>query len=315
MNVLLIGEEAAAARILRALSEAGDRVVAVMASPDQPERPGTSLWDVANKMGYATWPADLVTDPQFAGQVSDAGVDVILNVHSLFRIARQVLEAPRVGGFNLHPGPLPRYAGLNSVCWAIYRGERQHGVTLHWLDPAIDAGPIAYQELFTIDAEETGLTLMAKCVHIEVQLAMRLLETARRAPSDIPSIAQDPSKREYFGRRVPENGNVSWSRPARQIVDFVRAADFFPFHSPWGPPRARLRGSIIGITKAALTGARTDAPSGTVSRVSSRGAEVACGDEWILVRQVFQDGRHRAASLVLEPGDMLGDGVAARVSA
>ena len=38
----------------------------------------------------------------------------------------------------------PEYAGLNAPSWAIYNGEPAHGVTLHWMEAAIDTGPIAW---------------------------------------------------------------------------------------------------------------------------------------------------------------------------
>ena len=37
----------------------------------------------------------------------------------IFLIKDEILHAPAIGSFNLHPAPLPRYAGLNSVSWAI----------------------------------------------------------------------------------------------------------------------------------------------------------------------------------------------------
>ena len=266
-----------------------------------------SLWGLATKLGYRTWPAELVRDPKFAAQVRDERADVILNVHSLYLIRKEVLEAPRLGSFNLHPGPLPRYAGLNSVCWAIYRGEKEHGVTLHKLVPEIDAGPIVYQESVGVGSEETGLSLTVKCVNIGVPLILRLLEAAAQGPSNIPLIPQDLSKREYFGREVPENGNLSWNRPARHIVDFVRASNFFPFRSPWGVPRTKRGDSTLGILKARLTGTPVDAPPGTVGTERSGGVEVAGADEWILVRQVFRDGICVPAREVLKAGDRLAD--------
>jgi methionyl-tRNA formyltransferase len=313
MNVLLVGEEAAGIRTLQSLEQCGVRVVAVMASPRQQDR-GVSLGSLATKLGYTTWPAELVKDPKFAEQVRDERVDVILNAHSLFLIRKEVLEAPRLGSFNLHPGPLPRYAGLNSVCWAIYRGEKEHGVTLHKLVPEIDAGPIVYQEPVSIGSEETGLSLTVKCVNIGVPLILRLLEAAAQGPSNIPLIPQDLSKREYFGREVPENGNLSWNRPARRIVDFVRASNFFPFRSPWGVPRTRRGDSTLGILKARLTGTPVDASPGTVGTERSGGVDVACADEWILVRQVFRDGICIPAREALKAGDRLADCVNTRAS-
>jgi len=313
MNVVLIGEEAAGMRALQSLEQCGVRVVAVMASSRRQDE-GVSLWGLATKLGYRTWPAELVKDPKFAVKVRDERVDVILNVHSLFLLRKEVLEAPRFGSFNLHPGPLPRYAGLNSVCWAIYRGERQHGVTLHKLVPEIDAGPIVYQESVGVGSEETGLSLTVKCVNIGVPLILRLLEAAAQGPSNIPMIPQDLSKREYFDREVPENGNLSWNRPARRIVDFVRASNFFPFRSPWGVPRTKRGDSTLGILKAQVTGTPVDAPPGTVGTERSGGVEVAGADEWILVRQVFRGGICIPAREVLKAGDRLTDCLNTRAS-
>lgn len=138
MNVLLIGGEAAGMRTLRML-QGNACIVAVMASPPREERPEGCLWSLAAELGYTTWPAQLVKQPNFAKQVREYRVDIIINVHSRFVIEREVLEAPCLGSYNLHPGPFPWYAGLNPVSWAIYNGEREHGVTLHKIEPEIDS--------------------------------------------------------------------------------------------------------------------------------------------------------------------------------
>jgi methionyl-tRNA formyltransferase len=307
MNVLLIGEDAAGARTLHLLKQSGARIAAVMTSPTRREGGVTNLWDIAAKLGYTTWPAELVREARFATQVREAGVDLILNVHSLFVIRKEILEAPRLGSFNLHPGPLPRYAGLNSVCWAIYRGETQHGVTLHKIEPEIDTGPIVYQEVIAIDGEETGLSLTSKCTNVGIRLISRLLEAAADEPSHIPLTPQDLSKREYFGRRVPENGNLFWNRPAQRIADFVRAADFFPFRSPWGPPLTKRGDATLGITKVRMTGRPAYAPPGVVGTKNDQGVDVACADQWILVRQLFNEGKYIPAHEVLVEGDRLSD--------
>jgi methionyl-tRNA formyltransferase len=303
MKVLLIGEQAAGVRALQLLAQKRTQIVAVMASPPRQAGHGVSVWNLATKLGYATWPAELVRDPNFATQVRDAAVDIMLNVHSMVLIRKEILEAPRLGSFNLHPSPLPRYAGLNSVCWAIYRGETEYAVTLHKLVPEIDAGPIVYQEGFGIEREETGLSLSAKCVSVGVPLVLRLLETAAQAPSNIPLSPQDLTKREYFGRDVPLNGNLSWNRPARWISNFVRASDFFPFPSPWGPPRTVLGESTIGIAKIRETGKPADVPPGTVGARTSGGVNVACADEWVIVQQLFLRGKYISAKDVLKTGD------------
>jgi methionyl-tRNA formyltransferase len=262
VNILLVGEESARIQTLRALTDGDHRIVAVMASQSKNNGGLANLWETAERLGYQTWPSKLVKDPRFADEVRAAEVDVILNIHSLFIINKEVVNAPRIGCFNLHPAPLPRYAGLNVVSWAIYRGEQTHGVTIHKMAAGIDTGPIVYQSLFDIGDADTALTLYAKCKKEGVALLLRLLETASRNENAIPLFPQDLTERPYFGKEAPENGRVNWSRQAREIVNLARACDYYPFPSPWGAPRARLGEQKIGVIKARLTGESCNAAPG-----------------------------------------------------
>jgi methionyl-tRNA formyltransferase len=312
VNILLVGEESAGIQTLRALTESDHRIVAVMASQSKNNGGLANLWETAEKLGYKTWPSKLVKDPLFADEVRAAGVDIILNIHSLFIINKEIVAAPRIGCFNMHPGPLPRYAGLNAVSWAIYRGETSHGVTIHKMEPGIDTGPIVYQELFDINGADTGFTISAKCIRSGITLVLRLMETASADPAAIPLTPQDLTKREYFGREVPYEGRLIWSLPAREIVNFVRACDFFPFPSPWGHPQTILRtmsdAQEIGIVKAILTGERCDRSPGTVGEVVGPGVKVACGDEWTIVNKLRVEGRYVNSADVLKPGSCLSNG-------
>src|SRR5262245_55559847 len=126
LKVVLIGEESAGAQTPKLLAQSGHRVVGVLSAPPQRARARATVWQLAEQMGYRTWPAELVKDQTCAEVLRAEQVELLLNVHSLYLIAPEVLQAPRYGSFNLHPGPLPRYAGLNAVSWAIYRGETSH---------------------------------------------------------------------------------------------------------------------------------------------------------------------------------------------
>ena len=309
MNVLLVGEESAGIQTLKSLARGDHRIVAVMASPAKKSLGGSTLWQVAERIGLPTWPASLVKDPAFAGRVRDAGVDIILNAHSLFVMHGEVVEAPRIGSFNLHPGPLPRYAGLNVVSWAIYRGERTHGVTVHKMEAGINTGPIVYQSLFDIGDADTALTLYARCTKEGVALLLRLLETASRDENAIPLLHQNMAERQYFGKEAPENGRVKWSRRAKDIVNLARACDYYPFPSPWGYPRARLGEREICLVKARLTGESCDAEPGTIGRLAGTAVQVACADEWIWVDKTLIERTYLPAAGILRPGARLDNGI------
>ncbi len=308
MNVALVAEEAAGVRVLRALAETEHAIVGVFTSaPATGDR--ATVWHAAETLGLPVRPTEQVREAATAAWLRDRRVDLLLNIHSLYVAPESVVEAPGIGSFNLHPGPLPHYAGLNAPSWAIYRGERTHGVTLHWMDSGIDTGPIAYASTFPIEPDDTGLVVATRCAREGVALVARLVETAASAPETIPRFAQRREQREYFGAGVPDEGRIAWHRPAAQLADFVRACDYEPFVSPWGHPRTVLRGSMLEVLKAAAEpGASTEAP-GTVVSVAEGRAHVATGDGVLALQRVRVDGVGREAGDVLVRGDVLRSGL------
>lgn len=57
---------------------------------------------------------------------------------------------------NLHNAPLPKYRGVAPINWALKNNETLHGVTIHEIEPQVDAGPIVSQLQFSIypDSDE-----------------------------------------------------------------------------------------------------------------------------------------------------------------
>lgn len=292
--MVVAAEESAGVQVLRGLGALRQppEVVAVLTSAEDGGQRRPIVLETARALGLETWPAGSVSHPELGEQIRKANVDLLLNVHSLFLIHPDVLESPRIGSFNLHPGPLPGYAGLNVPSWAIYNGEPSHAVTLHWMDAGIDTGPIAYEYPFELAEDDTGLAVSGKCVRHGVPLVLRLVDVAAANPQEIPRIAQDPENRRYFSKGPPDAGRLDWSRPAAEIERFVRAADYAPFVSPWGHPQAELSGRRVGIAKVSLTGVSAKEPPGTVLDITGAGAAVAARDELVLVEQLWVDGRY-----------------------
>ena len=272
MRIALLCEEAAGLRALQLVSRSRHEVAAVLTSPGSPAS------TVAQKLGFLTLPPSRVREPQCAAELAALRVDLLLNVHSLYIVPEAVLRVPAQGAYNLHPGPLPDYAGLNAPSWAIYNGEDSHGVTLHRMEPGIDTGPIAFQERFAITPEDTGLSLSLRCAEKGLALIERLLAAD---PACLALAPQDLGRRRYFGRGVPQGGRIDWRHSARRMHAFVRACDYHPFASPWGVPRARLADREVEIRKVALTGEACAEPPGTVRCDRAGRTRVACADQWL----------------------------------
>src|SRR3989338_6642190 len=56
---------------------------------------------------------------------------------------------------NIHPSLLPKYPGLNTHEQAIVAGDKVHGVSIHFVDEGMDAGPLIAQAEVTIASIDT----------------------------------------------------------------------------------------------------------------------------------------------------------------
>jgi methionyl-tRNA formyltransferase len=308
MKVLLVAEESAGLQTLRMLLDTQHSVAAVLTA-DATSGRGATVGDLARQSDVPVLRSDLVKNGIFCDWIIQRDIDLLLNIHSLYVIHPDIVAAPGIGSFNLHPGPLPRYAGLNAPSWAIYYGETTHAVTLHWMDARIDTGAIAYTSEFEITDNDTGLSVSAKCARHGLTLVRRLVDAAEGGKEAIPARGQDGGARRYFGREAPQEGRIEWAQPARNVVNFVRAADYAPFPSPWGHPVAKLDGRAIGIAKATLTGRAASGPPGTVSpHAGGDGVLVATADEWVAVTRLEVGGKYSAAEELVPPGSKLTDG-------
>lgn len=306
MKIVLAAEESAGVRALRLLAESTHEVCCVATTSLAGDRSrGLTVAAVAEELGIPALSGRAVRDAGFADELRREAVDVLLNVHSLYIVRAEVLAAMRCGSFNLHPGPLPAYAGLNAPSWAIYNGEPTHGVTLHWMAPGIDTGPVAYRASFPLTPRDTGLSVAARCIREGMTLISRLLHDLDSDPGAVPAVPQDLAERRYFGRSVPHGGWVPWHEGAARVLGLLRACDYGPWPSPWGMARTCLGNVEIGLPRARPTGVPADAAPGTVGRCEDASAWVATGDEWVVVSRLQVVGVDVPAGAVLRPADVL----------
>ncbi len=307
-RIVLAGEEAAGARAFAACRALGHEVVLVLTSPPQRGDRSTPLARAAAAAGVPRAAPELVRDPGFAEGLAALSPDVLLNVHSLHPIAPAILAVPRLGAFNLHPGPLPAYAGLDAPLWAVYHRETKHGVTLHRMTAEIDGGPILWRRDFALTPRETGLSLFLRCIEEGLALVRRFLEAIRSPVPRLIERPQDPAARSYFRRGPPNGGRLDLSRSAVEIDAFVRAADFHPFPSPWGAPFVETPAGRIGFCRTQLLDLPCTAAPGTLAPAAGGALRVATGDGWLLLERVLAEGRRRPAAEALHGLDRLPPG-------
>ncbi|MGW7415780.1 formyl transferase [Streptomyces sp. NPDC054863] len=122
--------------------------------------------------------------------------DLIISVRFSHIFRDEVLSMPRLGILNVHPGELPRYAGLFSPFWGLLEGQKELGCTVHWIDRGIDTGPVLAVGRLPVDPARS---LVWHVAHIYPKGIAALLAVLPQvlAGEAVPSLRQDGRKRCY----------------------------------------------------------------------------------------------------------------------
>src|SRR6185312_15976353 len=90
-------------------------------------------------------------------------------------LPREVLEAPRLGAFNLHGSLLPRWRGAAPIQRAVMAGDKLTGVCVMRMTEGLDEGPTLAIEPLRIDALETAGTLHDRMAVAGAELLVKTL--------------------------------------------------------------------------------------------------------------------------------------------
>ena len=210
-------------RCLKTLISGGVEVPLVVTVADDPNETQwyASVADTAREYGIeVTSPADANT-LELEQRLAQLRPDFLFSFYYRSMLKAPLLRCARRGALNMHGSLLPKFRGRAPVNWAILKGERESGATLHYMVERADAGDIVDQLAIPILEDDDARAVFAKVtVAAETILARSLpgliAGSASRRPQPI-----EPGQ--YFGRRTPEDGRIDWRWPARRIHDLVRA--------------------------------------------------------------------------------------------
>jgi folate-dependent phosphoribosylglycinamide formyltransferase PurN len=122
-------------------------------------------WSVAGAARRARVACEVVPKinaTEFLERLRLLGVDLIVSIACPQIFKRDLLRLPARGCINLHGALLPRYQGMLPSFWVLARGERETGVTVHWMDEAIDHGDILLQRPVPIRDNDTVHSLVRR---------------------------------------------------------------------------------------------------------------------------------------------------------
>lgn len=171
-------------------------------------------------------------DPSNTGFLADvAQADYFLLLSWKHLMPPSLLAIPRRGTINLHYSLLPAFRGVYPVNWAITSGHRTTGVSFHWVDSGIDAGPVFSQQAIDIQSHDTAKTLQRRMDDVALCLFHALIaQLAAESPIARPA-ASGGTRSEYYSRaRFLATNEVDLDQTVRtgDFIDFLRGKSFYP---------------------------------------------------------------------------------------
>jgi methionyl-tRNA formyltransferase len=192
MRITLVGSRHFGVTTLNMLRQRGVEVVRVVVA-DGEDRLASTARSLGIEVVVQANPKLVV-----ASEIAP-GTDLIVTAHSHARVAKEALDAAKLGGIGYHPSLLPRHRGMAAVEWTIKEGDPIAGGTIYHLADRMDAGAIALQDWCFVKKGETARELWERAL---APLGQRLLAEAidyAKAHGSLPARPQD----EQFATKAP----------------------------------------------------------------------------------------------------------------
>ena len=179
-RIVYMGTPEFAVAPLKALIDAGHKVVGVVTVADKPSGRGLKVNESAVKkfaveQGIPVLQPVKLKDPEFLKALADFKADLFVVV--AFRmLPEEVWTMPKLGTFNLHAALLPQYRGAAPINWAVINGENMSGVTTFMIDHDIDTGGIILRQECRIARTDTAGDLHDKLMSIGSELVVATVE-------------------------------------------------------------------------------------------------------------------------------------------
>lgn len=278
-------------RCLSVLLAHGVKISLVVTHTDNPDE---NIWfgSVAELAALHDIPVITPDDPnapEVVAQIQALKPDFLFSFYYRNMLKKALLDIPARGAFNMHGSLLPQYRGRVPVNWAIIKGERETGSTLHVMNEKPDNGAIVDQQAVPILPDDTALEVFHKVTcAAEIALDRCLPELIAGTAQFKP---QDLSQGGYFGGRRPEDGKINWLQSAQSIHNLARAVA-----PPYPGAYTLLAGKPVRVLKTLLEPQRKRRAQAPAFYCENSRCYAECGDGKVLRILAFElDGKSMTA--------------------
>lgn len=162
-----------------------------------PQNNPCSLHHVGREFGIPVRDVENVNAPEFLEHLREVKPDVIISqCHSFLK--EGFLSVPVLGTLNRHAALLPKYRGRLAPFWAYTKMESHVGLSVHFVEIKLDAGPIVVQKSIPIERFDTLDSLLKKIFRLAPRAMIEALDLLKEDGCEekfIPNLEEESS---YF---------------------------------------------------------------------------------------------------------------------
>lgn len=209
-------------------------------------------------------------------KIKELNADIGVVCSYSFKLSGDFLSTTDLGYINCHPSALPYYRGAMPYFHIIKNGEKQSGITLHFMDNDFDTGDIVYQEIFDVLPWENMGTLFNRTNFMISDALIKVLSNYEKG-IDFKRTPQPNDKCYIEAPKVDGNFKIRWNKKPDEISCLIRACN--PFYSAI----TTYRNTQAKILKAHPINVNHNLKFGQIAKCDEEKLYVACQNGYLAI--------------------------------
>lgn len=151
---------------------------------------------------------------------------LIVSASNNFLFPKTLVEKENITIMNFHNALLPDYPGRNAPSWVIYKGERETGITWHYVTAGVDEGSIIVQKRCEIGSDEKAYELTERLMDLACEGFAECFDAVLEECAEAVPQKFSRKRRMYRSKEIPGEGFLDVAGDAEAAYRLLRSVDY-----------------------------------------------------------------------------------------
>jgi methionyl-tRNA formyltransferase len=229
MKIIFFGEDSFSALVLNSIIE-DDFEVVLIVTPLYENHLFKRLEIIAGKYEIPFLRVKDIHSSEFIELIKHYNPDIIVTAHFKKLLKKVLIDIPKKGCVNLHPSLLPHYRGMAPQHWPIVNGDKETGITVHYINEGIDTGNILIQETLPILPDTYVYDLQMQMIPVYKRIMVEALR--KIGNEDALGYIQDNTQGSFYGKLKKQDTEITKQSGAQHAYNLIRAFSR-PYHGAY----------------------------------------------------------------------------------